>query len=270
MIHFLPSFTFEGFYFGPFYIYSWGLAVAIGILVAIWTASKRLTLLKKIQNKEYLGISEDTLWNFSIWLVIAIFLGARISYILETWNYYSSNFSAILKLWEGGFSFFGGALGGLLFGYYWCKKKKIDFLTLGAIFTPAWLWGLFFGRIGCFLIHDHLGKPTNLPWGIHLHGAYRHEPALYEAIWILLVVLGLYLWEKKKKFKTINEIIFPLSLILYSFGRFWIDFLRADPIEGGDDRFWGLTVAQWISIVVVSGSVWMIGKIKQKIVGRNF
>lgn len=237
MMHFIPSYTLEGFHLGPFYIYTWGLTAALGVLLAIFLASKKIA--------RY-SLSENLFWNFSILLTLSVFLGARISYILETWSYYASDPAQIYQIWNGGFSFFGGAVGGILCGYLWAKKNKLNFLDLGAIFTPAWIFGLLIGRIGCFLIHDHLGKTTGLPWGIWTRGAYRHEPAMYEALMLLTIAAFLYLYKK------INTLmIFPISLALYSFGRFWLDFLRENPPNGGDDRYWQLTVAQWISILII-------------------
>lgn len=241
-MHIIPSFTWEGFYLGPAYIYTWGLTVAIGIVVAGLIAAKKAVKI----------MPEDKFWNLLILLVLAIFLGARLFYILETWSYYAHNFSALFRLWEGGFSLFGGVIGGLSAGWLWGRKNKVDFLALGWIFTPAWLIGLFFGRVGCFLIHDHLGQPTDLPWGIFVQGAYRHEPALYEAVLVLLIALGFWFWKTKNR-----KLLFPASLILYSVGRFFLDFLRVD-----DQRYISLTVAQWFCIAIFVWCLTVMGKIK--------
>ena len=182
----------EGFYVGPLYFHTWGLAVAAGVFVAIWMALKKIKNQKlKIENQ----ISENQFWNLAILLVASIFLGSRILYIFEAWDYYSFDPAAVFRLWEGGFSFFGGAISSILAGYFWSKKNKINFWYLGYIFTPAWLFGVFFGRIGCFLIHDHLGKATSLFLGVWVKGAYRYEPAGYEALWLLVIGAGLWLWD---------------------------------------------------------------------------
>lgn len=241
MDHFIPSFTLEGFYLGPLYIYTWGITTALGVLAGILVAQRNIS--KK-------SISENSFWNFSILLVIAIFLGARLSYILETWSYYAIDFTRIFQVWNGGFSFFGGAIGAILVGWLWSRKNKISFLEWGAIFTPAWIFGLMIGRVGCFLIHDHLGKTTDLPWGIWIQGAYRHEPALYEILILLLIGLILIVIEKYSV-KNLSKILFPLSLILYSISRFFLDFIRALPAQGGDDRFYSFTVAQWVAILLL-------------------
>jgi len=237
----------QGFQLGPLYIYTWGLTAAIGVLAAVWLASRKLARQTKI--------SENQFWNLAILLVAAAFIGARISAVFEYFRYYSADPPAVFRLWEGGFSFFGGAAGALLAGYLWSKKNKINFLYIGRIFTPAWLVGLFFGRLGCFLIHDHLGKPTTLPWGMYINGTYRHEPAMYETIMILGIIAILWIYGKK-----FSKYIFPVSLIMYSFGRFFLDFLRAD-----DPLYYSLTVAQWASIFVF---IWSISVFKKRFINR--
>jgi len=232
----------QGFYLGPFYLYTWGLTAAAGVLAVVWLASRQLARQTKI--------SENQFWNLAILLIIAAFVGARASTVLETWSYYSADPLAIFRLWEGGFSFFGGAIGAILAGYVWSKKNKISYLYVGRMFTPAWLAGLFFGRVGCFLIHDHLGKPTSLPWGLYINGTYRHEPAMYEALMILLIIAILHIFRKK-----IGKNIFPISLILYSLGRFFLDFTRAT-----DPLYYNLTVAQWACIIVFFCSIAFIKK----------
>ena len=263
-MHLIPSFTLEGFNIGPIYVYTWGLTAAIGVLTAIFLALRKTNNLQVAVGNSQKKISEEQFWTLSIVLTLSIFIGARILYIFETWNYYAADPVRTIQIWQGGFSLFGGALVGIVAVYYWSRRNKINFWMLGWIFTPAWLFGLFFGRLGCFLIHDHLGKPTSLPWGVWVQGAYRHEPAMYEAIWILLIGTGLYFLDKrypsaladsgtspsKGEDKSgevyLRNILFPLSLMLYSVGRFFIDFFRV-----GDDHFYNLTLAQWFCVAVV-------------------
>jgi phosphatidylglycerol:prolipoprotein diacylglycerol transferase len=262
-MHLIPSFTLEGFYLGPVYVYVWGLTAAIGVLAAVLMAEKKVVSKNTLKNK---------FWNLAILLILAVFLGARIFYILETSNYYLAYPLAILKLWEGGFSFFGGVVGGVLAGWLWAKKNKIDFLILGWVFTPAWLFGLFFGRVGCFLIHDHLGKPADWPWSVFVSGAYRHEPALYEALWVLIVgIVMLFLDDKyngschPERAQRIEgsllffRILFPLSLFLYSLGRFLFDFFRAN-----DPRYYNLTIAQWLCIIMTIGCLVAVTRTKNR------
>ncbi len=248
MKDFFSHLAFEGFAFGPIYIHTWGLAVALGFLLAIRLAGAKLKLLKKNGRIAELALfDEKIILNFSFNLIFAILIGSRLLFIVEEWPVFTKDFRAVFRIWEGGFSLFGGVIAALSYGYWWARKNKLSFWLLGEIFTPAWIFGLAIGRTGCFFIHDHLGKPTDLPWRMLIDGAYRHEPALYEAIF--LIAIGFLLYFKQKKKRTKN--IFLLSLLFYVFGRFWLDFFRAEEIAGGDSQWLNLTFAQWISLGTV-------------------
>jgi len=248
----IELFTWTGFKLGPIFIHSWGIMAALGVLVGIYLAGKK---------RKYLGLSENSFLSFIIGLVISVFLGARLLYIIEMPSYYFNNPAAIYMIWQGGFSMFGGILGGVLFGGFYSKVKKINWRSIGWMITPAWIVGIAFGRVGCSLIHDHLGKPTDLPIGVSIGGKLRHEIALYEILVLILVYLIILRWQKLEKrirIKHTSSIVFPLSLLLYTIGRFWLDFLREGSLHGGDSRYWGITLAQHLAIISFTMSTYFI------------
>lgn len=236
-----------GFELGPLYIHTWGLMAALGFLLAIKLATGKFRQLKQQDALSQLdSIEEKTILEFSFNLLLAILLGSRILFVLEEWPLFARDLGAIFRIWEGGFSFFGGVFGALVYSSWWAKKNKISFSLLGEIFTPAWIFGLAVGRFGCFLIHDHLGRPTKLPWAMWIEGMYRHEPALYEFIFLSLLGIVIYFGQQKKR----TEKIFLISLTIYAVGRFGLDFFRAAAIGGGDARWLSLTLAQWFSLTI--------------------
>ena len=83
----------------------------------------------------------------------------------------------------------GGILEAKLFGGFYVRWAKLGFWRMAELVAPAIALGIGLGRIGCFLINDHLGAPTNLPWGILWpDGISRHPVAMYES----LVGFGLF------------------------------------------------------------------------------
>src|SRR3989339_1927323 len=94
----------------------------------------------------------------------------------------SWSLSDFFNLQKGGLSFFGGLFSVLLFFFILSRTGKIDFFRkkyLNLAAAPLAL-SLAVGRIGCFLINDHPGTLTNLPWGIVWpNGETRHPVALY-------------------------------------------------------------------------------------------
>lgn len=248
MKDFFSHLTLFGFNLGPFYIHTWGLTAALGFLLAIKLATGKFRQLKQKDALSQLdSIEEKTILEFSFNLILAILLGSRILFIFEEWPIFAEDLGAIFRIWEGGFSFFGGVFGSLIYSYWWAKKNKISFSPLGEIFTPAWIFGLAVGRFGCFLIHDHLGRPTKLPWAMWIEGMYRHEPALYEFIFLIFLGTFIHIWQQKKQ----TEKIFLIALSAYAAGRFGLDFFRAAATGGGDARWLGMTLAQWLSLIIV-------------------
>ncbi len=218
---------------GLFNIQVWGLLAAIGVLAATLLAVFRAKTVKK-----------ETIYDLVFYTVITGIIGSRLLYVIEEWQFFSNNLIDALKFWQGGLSFSGGLLFGVIAAYIYLKKHKLNLLTYLDIFAPAIVLGHFFGRIGCFLIGDHLGKLSNLPWAIMRAGELRHPVILYEIIYLGLIFIILLKLPKLKKGS-----LFISYILMYSFARFFNDFFRIDP------TYYGLTVAQYFMLVLFFSSI---------------
>ncbi|GEM_PF-3577949 len=128
----------------------------------------------------------------------------------------------------------------------WPTKRVLDYFAISAcLMSPL-------GRIGCFLNACCKGKPTNLPWAVTFpHSLTPVHPAqLYHFFFELFILLPVLLWFDKRK-KGDGQ-TFWLYIYLYSIFRYWVEFVRTNPIA-----WLGLTHAQLFSIAaaVVSGVV---------------
>lgn len=226
----LPYQTFTEINLGFFNIQVWGLMTAIGVLIATILAVKRG---KKI------GVKEEIVYDILFYALISGIIGSRLLYVFENWVYYSNNIIEIFKFWKGGLSFTGGFLLGFTTVYFYLKKHKLNFWQYTDLLAPSIVIGHLFGRIGCYLIGDHLGSPTNLPWGIMQEGALRHPVILYEIIYLAIILFILFKLPKLK-----NGNLFLLYITMYSFARFINDFFRIDP------TYFGLTIAQFLMIIM--------------------
>ncbi len=222
----------------------WGLLVAVAFIVSILLAAREAKK-KKFNIQEF--------YDVVFFLVLGALIGSRIGYIVEYW-YELSSFWDVFKIWQGGMSIWGGILGAILFTACYTKYKKISWTKYANLFAPYIGLGIAIGRIGCFLIGDHIGTPTNLPWAIN-YGGYgyaimpRHPVALYHSL------AGLILFLTIRKLKE-NKFLF--FLMGYSLLRFVIDFFRIDP------SYAGLHSAQWICIAIFIFSFWFIIKNARK------
>lgn len=219
--------------FGPFTIYTAGLFLALafltGFLIALFEAKRK-------------KINQNLIINLSIVILLAGFLGSRLGFIIQFPKYYLANPLQFFSIWQGGLAFYGGFLTALFFSWLYLRIKKGNFLRIADIFALVLPLGIFIGRIGCFLINDHKGIITSLPWGIvWSDGLARHPIAAYLSLAGLLIFI--FLWFFRKKISKDGQ-LFILFLILYSVSIFLLDFLRQDP------HYFGLSLNQWTSIII--------------------
>lgn len=183
-------------------------------------------------------------------IFISAWLGAKILFYLTFPKEQDQTLLQQLSFWTGGgFVFYGGLIGGLLFiAGFKLADKKFNIKVLWAM-VPALAIGHGIGRIGCLLAGCCFGKPTDLFWGIYLHDHYRHPTQLIEAI--ALIVLGIYLLKAKRN----KLILLSHYLITYGLIRIVVEALRGDTVRGS----WGsFTPSQWISFLLISSGLTLI------------
>ncbi len=173
----IPYFQFTHFNIGPIAIQVWGLCVAIGIIAAV-------TLMHKMAKKYVL--SPDVVVDMALWILVAAFLGARFFHVVFYEPEYYVRFPLdIIKVWQGGLSSLGGFIGAVAGVWLFAKKRKFSWHELLPYFdiTALGLWlGWGFGRIGCFLIHDHPGRLSNFMLAVQYPGGARFDLGLLESI----------------------------------------------------------------------------------------
>ena len=252
----------------------YGFFVVLGILVGTWIVEKirKSCLLFTIY-------CLPSVFDILPWLLIPGIIGARLYHVFDYWKYYVENPRQIFLVWQGGLGIFGGILGAIVGLWIFLKFKKfgpkahhplddkglkfnqafLSLLDLGVIGLSV---GQAIGRWGNYFNQELYGLPTNLFWGIYIKPENRlagfedferfHPLFLYEslgclAIFIVLLLTRRYTLDAKRK-KAGSA--FFLYLLMYSFLRFWLEFLR---IEGWE--IVGIRVNQVLSLglVLISG-----------------
>jgi phosphatidylglycerol:prolipoprotein diacylglycerol transferase len=149
----------------------------------------------------------------------------------------------MLTIWKGGLGIPGAVIGGALALYIFCRRKKVSFLLWADIAAPGVALAQAIGRFGNYFNQEVYGKPTTLPWAVHIDPIYRvlgyenystfHPLFLYESIWNLMN-MGFLLWMSRKFEGKLKEGDVFLSYVVgYSVGRFLLEFLRLDaPLLG--------------------------------------
>lgn len=134
------------------------LAVVSGVWLTAWLGDR-------------MGVDPEIILSMAFWVFLFGILGARLFYVVEYWEDFQGGapietLKALANVTEGGLVVYGGAIGGFaaMAGYLW--RHKLPALAIADLATPAIGFGLFFGRIGCFLNGCCYGGVTDLPWGV--------------------------------------------------------------------------------------------------------
>lgn len=256
------------FYIGSYPVRSYGLVVATAIILAIGLA---YYLAKETKYQKHVI-------DVSLYAIFGAIIGARVwEVFFFQWGYYSQHLNEIFAIWHGGLSIQGGLVGGFLTGAVYIRYHKLDFWEFADILAPAIIFGQAVGRIACFLNGDAFGSPTGSNFGLvypqeslayQTYGSQPLWPAeIWEGQWNL-IVFGLLMILKNRTWTT--GFIFLIYNILYSLGRFLLEFLRGDSPRYLLD--W--TAAQWTSVFVIIISILAMGilytksKVKQRKPGK--
>lgn len=243
------------FQIGSFSVYSYGFMIAIGIILA------GIMFMKRADKEKY---NEDHLFNALFLTVLFGMLGGKLLYILVNIKSVIKDPSILLNYGEG-FVVYGGIIGGVLTLALYSRKKKWDVLDTFDLAVPSVALGQAFGRIGCFLAGCCYGKETSLCIGVKFPsdslapaGVYLHPTQLYSSAFDFLLVMILILFSRNNKKKGR---VFSMYIILYSIGRFLVEFLRSD--ERGAVGV--LSTSQFIAIftLILGIVVFNIDKLKR-------
>ena len=242
---------------GPVTIHGYGLMIGLGVVAAL--------LLGDYRAKKF-GLNGDHIYGMTFSAVILGFLAARILFIITEWEGFLQNPMQYLS--GAGFVVYGGIIGGALTIYGFCKIKKIDMLSYLDLMIPSVALAQGFGRIGCFLAGCCYGKETDSWLGVVFtdsdfapNGVKVLPTQLFMAGGDILLMAVLLWYAAKRPLRGRTS---ALYLILYSIGRFAIEFLR------NDDRgtVGMLSTSQFIAIftlmVGLVGFFVVAPKLKQK------
>ena len=200
------------------------------------------------------GLSVDDLLDFVLFVIPSGIVGARLYYVIFSFEHYKHNLLEIFAIWKGGLGIYGGIIAGAIAALLVARHKKINLLKVFDMLAPAVMMAQAIGRWGNFMNVEAFGGPTTLPWrmcgrritenfiykglidvkdvGLLESGEIGAHPTfLYESLWNIIGFIAIYfLFVRCKKLHKINGQIFYSYLIWYGLGRFWIEGLRSDSL----------------------------------------
>lgn len=228
-----------------FNVYYYSLCILLGVIVAY-------ILITREGKKQ--GLPKEFISDLIFYTLIIGILGARVYYCVFNLDYYLANPSEILKIYNGGLAIHGGVIAGLIFVYFYTKKKNVSFIKILDIVAPAVIIAQSFGRWGNFFNQEAHGgittyqnlKNMHIPEfiinGMHIEGKYYYPTFFFESIWCLIGFIILMIARKNKNLRKGFQIGF--YFIWYGIGRFFIETFRTDSL-----MFFGLKIAQIVSLI---------------------
>jgi len=249
----------------------YGIMIAVGVMAGLFLA--RYLARKSDQDP-------DLYVDFLIYALIFSLIGARIYYVIFSWENYADNPLRVFDFRGGGLAIYGGVIGAVLTAFVFCKVKKYSMLKLLDTAMPGLALGQAIGRWGNFFNQECFGGYTDSLFAMRLNietaayttpellaesvskGGVRyiqvHPMFLYESLWCLALVIILVFFFRRKKFD--GQIMF-LYLAGYGCGRAWIESLRTDQL-----LFWNTNfpVSVGVSVILVILGVTMLIVLSRK------
>lgn len=248
----LPDFT-----VGPITVRSFGLMVALGIVLGAVIGSRY------VANR---GMDPEQYTNLATRAVIAGLIGARLAWVVTHLDQIANPID-VIAVWDGGMQFSGGLILGALVGWWsargrYSRTQRWHLMDGSAVGLTA---GLAVGRLGCMAVGEHFGGQTNFLLGMTYQGGGTIEPvqvgqtihntAFYELLHLALLgaIMAVLLRRAGERARPWPlGMMGALFLTWYGAFRFLTDTVRVN-----DTRVGGLTGAQWAGIVIVVLGLWL-------------
>lgn len=232
----------------------YGIIICFGIICAF---------LYFMMRAKQVGISSDTVVDFTIVTVPTAVIGARVYFVVFFGGY--DTFWQMIAIWNGGLAIYGAIIFGAAAVIIMCRIKKVKFFAFADMIGPAVMLGQAIGRWGNFCNGEAFGSETTSFIRMGLKSSWTgydyvevHPTFLYESLWNLIGFVLINVFYKHRRF---NGEAFLWYVAWYGFGRTFIELLRTDSLYLGSVR-----VSSLLGLVcfVVVTPIIIYGRIKSK------
>lgn len=232
----------------------YGLIIALGICLGVLLACLR---------EVGLGLPRETSLDLALIGVPAAIVGARIYFVIFSWEMYAADPISMLYIWEGGLAIYGGIIGALLAGGIYARIKKLSFLKLADLAAPCIALGQAIGRWGNFVNQEAYGPLVQnpslqfFPVAVYIDRIeqWHYATFFYESVWCAVIVAILLILERRGLFRRSGDTFFSY-VFLYGLERAFVEGLRTDSLYLGP-----LRISQVLSIAaLIYAGVMLFGR----------
>jgi len=219
--------------------------IVLGAAFAVFLASRE---------EKRAGLPKDTVIDFALIALPCGIIGARIYYVAFSWSQFKDDLLSVFRVWEGGIAIYGAVIAGLLAAWFFCRRKKISFLTLCDVIAPGLVLAQALGRWGNYFNQEAYGLLITdpalcfFPFGVQIQGAggleWHMATFFYESLWDFLVFVFLVI-ARRKWFRYRGD-VFCFYAFLYACGRMVVEDFRMDSLYASST----LRISQLLSVVV--------------------
>ena len=218
----------------------------------------------RLRHQPFASITKPSAWvpadieDLLLYGIAGVILGGRLGYVLfYQLGYYVTHPLDVFKVWDGGMSFHGGAIGVILGMAFFAWRRSRPFLQVADFLVPSVPIGLAAGRIGNFINGELWGRaaPSDLPWAMRFPtggNVLRHPSQLYQALLegvLLFVLLWLYARKPRLRGQVAAAFLFGYGLF-----RFIAEYWREPDSQLGFLSL-GLSMGQWLSVPMILAGV---------------
>jgi prolipoprotein diacylglyceryl transferase len=254
MLASIPSPASNGLRVGPLFVHAYGLAYVLAVVAAVAITARRW---------EAHGGKRELVHEVALWGFPAGLIGGRLYFLVTSWDQVPPHWWGPLAIWRGGLGIWGGIAMGTLGGLFVLRRRRADIPRFLDAAAPALLVAQAIGRVGNYFNQELFGRPTSLPWGLHIDPAHRpagyssyatFQPTfLYELIWNLALAAALVWLGRRRTIRAPG--LFALYVAGYSAFRVIEELLRVDPAH----HVLGLRLNFFVaSVLTVAGVVWFL------------
>ena len=245
---------------GPVTFHTYGLMTAIGIIAAY------LMMERRAKQKHFTEAERGKTLGLILFCLIFGYVGSKLLYVLTILPQLMQDPSVFLQSLTGGWVVFGGLLGGIFGAWLFCRLQKLPAGKYFDLAFPAVALAQAFGRVGCFFAGCCYGVETDSAFSIvfrHSDFAPNHvhlvPTQLISAVLDLVLCLFL-LWYEKNREKCSGELA-AMYLILYSAGRFALEFWRGDLERGAVGP---LSTSQFIGLFTLLAGIILFAVLRMR------